>query len=105
MTGIAQKTHVHEHNTLQVLQKIDTLSRRASGSDLLRNLSSVDDQHIKQLMAESGPLRGRDGKRATFLSLQPSKSTPAQAHITAAPHNEHDHQQLDICKVEEVAYI
>ena len=83
---------------LQVLQKIDTLARRASGKDLSRKLSSVDDRHIKELMAESGLLRSRGGKGASSSSLQPSKSTPTtQEHTTDALNDEHDQrQQLDV---------
>ena len=81
-----------------MLQKIDTLARQASGKDLSRKLSSVEDRHIKELIAESGLLRS--GKRASSLSPQPSKSTTTtQEHTTVALHDERVHQQqLDVLK-------
>ena len=85
-----------------MLQKIDSLARRASEKDLSGKLSSVDDRHMKELMAESGLSRSRGGKRPFPSSPRPFKSTPTtQEHTEDALHDEHDHhQQLDALKID-----
>ena len=77
-----------------MLQKMDAISRRVSGKDLSRQLSSVDEGHKRQLMSEVGlsssvslcrqsssrPITP-GGKQPSLAPLQPSKSAPQRREL------------------------
>ena len=79
---------------LQAVEKINKFSRQASGQDLSMQLSSVDDRHIKELMAASGLSRSRGRKQASSMSLQLSETTSTTQERTGAMlHDLRDLQQ------------